>query len=110
MPVVGTLGAAPWEAIPHLFAAFRRGLAETGYVEGKNLTIEARATNYRPELLAEAMRDLVHLSVNVIFAGGPEQLAEARNTTTSIPIVAIDLESDPLAKDMSKVLLARAAI
>jgi putative ABC transport system substrate-binding protein len=76
------------------------GLAEAGYVEGKNLTIEKRSTNFdfRPELLAEAMRDLVRLNVNVIFAGGPEPLAEARNATTSTPIVGTDFENDPIAK------------
>ena len=66
-----------WEAVPHLLAAFRRGLAEVGYVEGKNLAIETRTYNYRPELLAEAMRDVVHLKVNVIFAAEPEALAAA---------------------------------
>ena len=51
MPVVGTVGPAPWEAAnSHLLAAFRRGLAEAGYVEGQNLAIEPRVTKYRPEL------------------------------------------------------------
>jgi putative ABC transport system substrate-binding protein len=100
IPVVGTAAAVPWEAVPHLLAAFRRGLAEAGYVEGKNLAIEKRSTNFdfRPELFAEAMRDLVRLNVNVIFAGGPEPLAEARNATTSIPIVGTDFENGPIAK------------
>jgi ABC-type uncharacterized transport system substrate-binding protein len=93
IPVVGTAAAVPWEAVPHLLAAFRRGLAEAGYVEGKNLAIETRTYNYRPELLAEVMRDLVRLNVNVIFAAGPEPLAEARNATTSIPIVGTDFEN-----------------
>jgi putative ABC transport system substrate-binding protein len=104
MPLVGTVGPAPWEAVPHLLAAFRRGLAEAGYVEGKNLVIETRTYNYRPELLAEAMRDVVHLKVNVIFAIGPEALAEARNATTSIPIVGTDFENDPVAKGYVRTL------
>jgi putative ABC transport system substrate-binding protein len=44
------------------------------------------------------MRDVVHLKVNVIFAIGPEALAEARKATTSIPIVGTDFENDPVAK------------
>ena len=104
MPVIGTVGPVPWEAVPHLLAAFRRGLAEAGYVEGKNLAIETRTYNYRPELLAEAMRDVVHLKVNVIFAVGPEALAEARNATTSIPIVGTDFENDPVAKGYVRTL------
>src|SRR4029077_1842382 len=78
-------------------AAFRRGLAEEGYVEGKNLAIEKRFTNFRPELMNEAAGDLVRLAVSVIFAAYPESLVGARNATSSIPTVTVDLESDPLA-------------
>jgi hypothetical protein len=59
MPVIGFLNPASAEAIPHLIAAFRRGLAEAGYVEGKNLAIEYRFTSFRPELMTEAAGDLV---------------------------------------------------
>ena len=105
MPVIGFLNSVPAaEAIPHLVAAFRRGLAEAGYVEGKNLAIEYRFTNFRPELMHEAASDLVRLKVNVIFAPTPESVAAARNATNSIPIVALDLESDPLAKGYVKSL------
>jgi putative ABC transport system substrate-binding protein len=52
MPVIGFLNPASGaEAIPNLVAAFRRGLVEAGYVEGKNLAIEYRFTNFRPELM-----------------------------------------------------------
>jgi putative tryptophan/tyrosine transport system substrate-binding protein len=74
-PVIGFLNPAPGaEAIPHLVAAFRRGLAEAGYVEGKNLAIEYRFTNFRPELMTEAAGDLVRLNLNVIFASTPSRL------------------------------------
>jgi hypothetical protein len=78
--------------------AGRRGLAEAGYVEGKNVTIEYRFSNFRPELMAEGASDVVRLNVNAIFAPTPESGAAARNATASIPIVALDLESDPLSK------------
>jgi putative tryptophan/tyrosine transport system substrate-binding protein len=68
MPVIGFLNPAP-VVFPHLIAAFRRGLAEAGYVEGKNLAIEYRFTNFRPELMTEAAGDLVRLNMKVIFAG-----------------------------------------
>ena len=104
-PVVGFLSpAAGEEQIPDLVAAFRRGLAEAGYVEGKNLAIEYRYTNWRPDLMLEAARGLVQLNVSVIFAPTPESGAAVRNQTTTIPIVAIDLESDPLAKGYVKSL------
>jgi putative ABC transport system substrate-binding protein len=104
MPVIGFLNFATAESIPHLVAAFRRGLAEAGYVEGKNLAIEYRFTKFRPELLPEAAGDLVRLNVSVIFAPTPEAGAAAKNATTSIPVVALDLESDPLAKGYVKSL------
>jgi putative ABC transport system substrate-binding protein len=103
MPVVGFLNAAP-VIVPHLLAAFRQGLAEEGYVEGKNLAIENRFTNFRPELMPGAVGDLVRLKVNVIFAVAPEAVAAARNATSNIPIVGVDLESDPLAMGYIKSL------
>jgi putative ABC transport system substrate-binding protein len=105
MPVIGFLDPAPGaEAIPHLVAAFRRGLAEAGYVESKNLAIEYRFTNFKPELMQQAASDVVRRNVNVIFAAGPEAVAAVRNATTTIPIVALDLETDPLAKGYVKSL------
>ena len=105
IPVVGFFNPAPAaEAIPHLVAAFRQGLAEAGYVEGKNVAIEYRFTGFRPDITSEAARDLVRLNVNVTFAAGPELVAAVRNATTSIPIVAVDLETDPLAKGYAKSL------
>jgi putative tryptophan/tyrosine transport system substrate-binding protein len=104
-PVIGFLGPArAAEAPPHLIAAFRRGLAEAGYVEGKNLAIEYRFTNFRPGLMIEVAGDLVRLNMNVIFASTPDAVVAVRNATTSIPVVALDLESDPLAKGYVKSL------
>jgi len=96
MPVIGFLSTLPSGENPTQ-AAFRRGLAEEGYVEGKNLAIEKRFTNFRPERMKEAAGDLVRLEVNVIFASHPEAVAAARNATSSIPTVAVDMESDPVA-------------
>jgi putative tryptophan/tyrosine transport system substrate-binding protein len=73
-------------------------------VEGKKLAIEYLFTNFRPELMPETAGDLVRLNVNVNFASTPEAVAAARNATTSIPIVALDLESDPVAKGYVKSL------
>ena len=79
-------------------------MGEARFVEGKNFAIEYRFTNFRPELLPEAAGDLVRLNGNAIFAIAPDAVAAARNATTSIPIVALDLESDPLAKGYVKSL------
>ena len=105
MPMIGYLNpAAPAKADPHLIAAFRQGLAEAGYEEGKNLAIEYRFTNFNPELMAEAAGDLVRLNMKVIFATTPDAVVAVRNATTSIPVVALDLESDPLARGYVKSL------
>ena len=105
MPVIGVLEpATSAEQIPDLLAAFWRGLAETGYVEGKNVAIEYRFTNWRPELMPDAASDLVRRNVKAIFAPTPEAGAAARNATASIPVVALDLESDPLAMGYVKSL------
>jgi len=104
MPVIGVLNPAAPEAIQHLLAGFRQGLAEAGYLEGKNLAIEYRFAKERPDLLPELARDLVRLDVSVIFAATPTAVAAARNATTSIPVVTNDLESDPIAMGYAKSL------
>jgi putative ABC transport system substrate-binding protein len=89
MPIIGFLGERP------TYAALRRALADEGYVGGKNLAIDF--TNFKSDLMTEAAGDLVRREVNGIFAGYPEALAAARRATSSIPTVAVDLESDPVA-------------
>jgi putative ABC transport system substrate-binding protein len=93
MPVIGYLSEA--SASGHTTAAFHRGMAELGYVEGKNYATEDR---HKPQSLSEAAADLVRRNVNVIFAANPGALSAAIKATTSIPVVGIDLESDPVAK------------
>jgi putative tryptophan/tyrosine transport system substrate-binding protein len=105
IPLIGFVApASAATEMPHLIAAFRRGLAEAGYVEGKNLAIEYRFANFRPELMPEFAGDLVRLNMNVIFAAGPEAVAAVGNSTTSIPVVGVDLESDPVSKGYVKSL------
>ena len=100
MPVIGWLLEVPQgPLVDSMAAAFRQGMAEFGYVEGKNYATEARI---KPESLPQAAADLVRLNVNVIFAGAPAALAAARKATTSIPVIGIDLESDPVAKGYVK--------
>jgi putative ABC transport system substrate-binding protein len=91
--VIGFLAEVP--EVAHLTADFRRGMAELGYVEGKNFATEYR---FKPESLPQAAADLVRLNVTAIFAAAPAALAAASNATTSIPVVGVDLESDPVAK------------
>jgi putative tryptophan/tyrosine transport system substrate-binding protein len=103
MPVIGVLTEGAEGDAADLHAAFRRGLAEAGYVDGKNLAIEYRYAK-NTELLSEGASDLVRLNVNVIFAVAPPAVAAARHATGTIPIVAVDLSSDPVAKGYVKSL------
>jgi putative ABC transport system substrate-binding protein len=79
-----------------LAEAFAKGLSDSGYVDGRNVTIEHRHAAGRPEKLSELALALVRTS-DVIFARGAGALTAARNATRTIPIVAVDLESDPVA-------------
>jgi putative ABC transport system substrate-binding protein len=67
--------------------AFRQGLRELGYIEGKNIIIEYRFAEARPGRLPELARDLVRLKVDIIFAGGHPATEAAKNATQTIPIV-----------------------
>jgi len=68
--------------------AFRQGLRELGYAEGKNIIIvEARYTDARPERLADLAAELVSLKVDIIVAGGGQSIRAAQKATKTIPII-----------------------
>src|SRR5262245_33664815 len=70
MPVVGFLYAGSPEPIAHLVAAFRKGLTETGYVEGQNVAIEFRWARNESDRLPELAADLVRRRFAVIVSPG----------------------------------------
>ncbi len=86
MPVVGWLSVRPLEGDENLLG-FRKGLAEAGFVEGKNVRIEYRAGDGKVERLPEQAAELVRLNVAVIMAGGPPAAMAAKQATTTLPIV-----------------------
>ena len=96
MPRVGFLSASTPTASPHLLRAFRDGLREVGYVEGRTITVEYRWADGRLERLPDLAADLVRLRVDVIVAANPQSIEVAKAATTSIPIV-MGLAGDPVA-------------
>ena len=67
--------------------AFRQGLKELGYIEGKNIIIEYRFAEARSDRLPELAQELVRLKVDIIFAGGTPATEAAKNATQTLPIV-----------------------
>jgi putative ABC transport system substrate-binding protein len=88
MPVVGFIGPGSGGDNPDSMDGLRRGLAEAGYVEGRNVAIEYRWANGQYDRLPELAADLVGRRVAVIAAGGSSAPGlAAKAATTTIPIV-----------------------
>src|SRR4051812_19116064 len=85
VPVVGLLMGRSQHMAAHLAAAFREGLHETGFVESRNVIIEARHANGEFDRLPALARELVERRVDVIAAGWPSgHAAKAATSTTPI--------------------------
>jgi putative tryptophan/tyrosine transport system substrate-binding protein len=84
---VGVLGGGASEGIERYLSGFAHGLAETGYVEGKNVAIEYRWARGEYDLLGKMADDLVSRQVAVIAAYGTNAALAAKAATTTIPIV-----------------------
>jgi putative ABC transport system substrate-binding protein len=89
MPLVGFLRASTAAGSEHLVAGLRRGLNETGYVEGQNVAIEYRWADGYPERLAALAADLVHRQASVIFGSASTAALAAKAATSTIPIVFV---------------------
>jgi putative ABC transport system substrate-binding protein len=97
MPVIGYLGAETPAVFASRLKAFRQGLREGGYVEGRDVTIEFRWAESQHGRLAALAAELVDLHVDVIAApgGAPAALA-AKSKTKTIPII-FEMGADPVA-------------
>ena len=97
MPMIGYLNGASAAQFPHLLAGFRKGLTESGYTEGRNVTIEYRYADGRYDLLPALAADLTSRGVSVLVAtAGTPTIRAAKAATSSIPIVFV-IGGDPVA-------------
>ena len=95
MPRIGYLSINSPSTNPARTEAFRQGLRQLGYVEGKNIVIEWRYAEGKPDRLPALAAELVRLKVDVIVTGGPVPTRAAKETTSTIPIVMAQ-DSDPV--------------
>src|SRR5438132_6377567 len=92
---IGFLIASSPSAIAPRMDAFRQGLRELGYVEGKNIVIERRHADGKSDHLPALAAELVSLKVDVIVTSGPTATRPAKGATSTIPIV-MTFDNDPV--------------
>jgi ABC-type uncharacterized transport system substrate-binding protein len=95
IPRIGFLTATSLSIIAARIEAFRQGLRELGYVEGKNIVIEWRSAEEKADLLPALAVELVRLKVDIIVAAGTSDTRAAKEATTTIPIVMTQ-DTDPI--------------
>jgi putative ABC transport system substrate-binding protein len=103
MPVVGLLGNGSPDTSPWIVDAIHKGLADTGYVEGRNVSTEYRWAEGRYDRLPALAAELAGRQVDVIMASGPG-IAAAKGATATIPIVFFgggDLVADGLVASLA---------
>jgi putative ABC transport system substrate-binding protein len=102
-PIVGVLAPLSQAASARNIEAFRKGLRDLGYVEGRNITLEIRYGDGLPERLPQLAAELVALKPAVIRAGSSAAIVAAHNATQTIPLVGATLE-DPVALGLVKTI------
>ena len=95
IPRIGFLGALSPSSISARIEAFRQGLRELGYVEGKNLVIEYRWAEGKFDRVPALAAEIVQLKVEVIVTAGPTDTRAAKQATVTIPIV-MGFDNDPV--------------
>jgi len=98
IPRVGFLLNVQSELVVALFD----GLRDAGYIDRQNMVVETRFVGEMLDRIGEFANELVALNCDVIFAAGPYAIQALVRATSTIPIVAIDLESDPVANGWAK--------
>ena len=95
VPRIGFLSSSSPSTNAARTEAFRQGLRELGYVEGKNIVIEYRSAEGKLDRLPALAAELVRLKVDIILTGGPASIRPAKEATSTIPIVMAH-DDDPV--------------
>jgi putative tryptophan/tyrosine transport system substrate-binding protein len=96
-PLIGFLHPGFPDSGSPTLDALREGLRDAGYVEGETVKVDARWGLGKPEVLPQLAKELIQLGAAILVATARPSIEAARAATTSLPIVANDLESDPVA-------------
>jgi putative tryptophan/tyrosine transport system substrate-binding protein len=97
VPIIGFLHLGFSDPGSPVFDALREGLLDDGHVEGATVKVEARWARGKPEILPQLTQELIELGAAILVAVARPSIEAARAATTELPIVANDLESDPVA-------------
>ena len=95
VPRIGFITVSSASALAARIDAFRQGLRELGYLEGKNIVIEWRSAEGKPDRVPALAAELVRLKVDLLVTGGPQSTRPAREATSTIPIV-MAFDNDPV--------------
>jgi putative ABC transport system substrate-binding protein len=112
VPRIGFLALNSLSSISTGSEAFRQGLRELGYVEGRNIAIEFRSAEQRVDRISELVAELARLKVDIIVTAGPAVTRVVKGATSTIPVV-MGFDNDPvgagfiasLARDPAAILL-----
>jgi len=95
VPRVGFVAAAHPAAVAARTEAFRQGLRELGYVEGRNIVVDYRYAGEQVDRVSVLIEELIRLNTDVIVSAGPSVTRRARTVTSSVPIV-MAFDADPV--------------
>jgi putative ABC transport system substrate-binding protein len=102
IPEIGIVYAGDTAMMETRLAAFLEGLHSKGYSEGRNITLLRRSAESEPQRYEQVTKELVQRPVSLLVAIGPAAVRVAAAATKAIPIVALDLESDPVTSGFIK--------
>src|SRR5712691_7158438 len=94
VPRLGLLIPSSFSAVASRLEAFRHGLRDLGYVEGRNITIEYRFAEGKADRLPDLVAELVRLKVDILVIDGTAAIRAAQQATTTTPIV-MAVSGDP---------------